>query len=171
LDKAKELLKKAGKPDGFTFTLKIATSPADQQLGQMIQSMLKPVGITVNLEKVDFGTLLDHAKKGNHDAVLINWSGRLDPDLNIYDFAVTGGSNNYSQYSNPEVDKILNAGRSEGSQAKRKAIYDDLMKILNVDINYVYLNHSNNVFGISKGVQGFNYIPDGMIRTVAISKN
>jgi peptide/nickel transport system substrate-binding protein len=171
LDKAKELLKKAGKPDGFTFTLKIATSPAAQQEGQMIQSMLKPAGITVNLEKVDFGTLLDHAKKGNHDAVLINWSGRLDPDLNIYDFAVTGGSNNYAQYSNPEVDKLLNAGRSEGSEAKRKAIYDDLMKLLNVDINYVYINHSNNVYGISKGVQGFTYIPDGMVRTAAISKN
>lgn len=170
LETAKELLKKVGKSDGFSFTLKIGTSPTNQQLGEMIQSMLKPAGITVNLEKVEFGTMLDQAKKGNHESVQVGWSGRPDPDLNIYDFAVTGGSNNYSQYSSPEVDKLLKAGRVEADETKRKTIYNDLMKVLNDDIEYVYLYHSNNIFGISKSVQGFNYIPDGLIRTVNIGK-
>jgi peptide/nickel transport system substrate-binding protein len=171
LDKAKELLKKAGKPDGFAFTLKISPGPDTQQIGQMIQSMLKPAGVTVTLEQVDFGTLIDQAIKGNHESVFINWSGRLDPDLNIYDFAVTGGSGNRSQFSNPEVDKLLNAARTEGDQAKRKAFYDNVMKIVHDDIYYVFMYHTNNVFGISKGAQGFNYVPDGIIRTAEISKN
>jgi peptide/nickel transport system substrate-binding protein len=114
--------------------------------------------------------LLDQAIKGNHESVFINWSGRLDPDLNIYDFAVTGGSSNRSQYSNPEVDKLLNAARAEGDQAKRKAIYDNVMNIVHDDIYYIFMYHTNNVFGISKGAQGFNYIPDGIIRTATISK-
>ncbi|SDN94858.1 peptide/nickel transport system substrate-binding protein [Paenibacillus sp. yr247] len=170
LAKAKELLKKAGKPDGFSFSLKIGTTPTNQQVGEMVQNMLKPAGITVTLDKVEFGTMLDQAKKGNHESTQLGWSGRPDPDQNIYDFAFTGASNNYSQYSNPEVDKLLKEGRGEGTEAKRKAIYDDLMKKLNDDDEYVYLWHSNNVFGISKGVQGFTYIPDGLIRTATISK-
>ncbi|TVY05673.1 ABC transporter substrate-binding protein [Paenibacillus cremeus] len=170
VEKAKELLKKAGKPDGFSFTLKIGTTPTNQQVGEMVQSMLKPAGITVNLEKVEFGTLLEQAKSGNHESAQLGWSGRPDPDQNIFDFAFTGASNNYSQYSNPEVDKLLKAGRAEGDEAKRKTIYNDLMKVLNDDDEYVYLWHSNNVFGISKGVQGFAYIPDGLVRTATISK-
>ncbi|ASS74141.1 peptide ABC transporter substrate-binding protein [Tumebacillus algifaecis] len=170
VDKAKELLKKAGKESGFTFTLKIGTSPTNQQVGQMIQNMMKPAGITVNLEKVEFGTMLEQAKTANYEAVAIGWSGRPDPDLNIYDFAVTGSSNNYPRYSNKEVDRILGEARVEGDQAKRKAKYDEAMRILNDEVPYIYFYHDHNVFGLSNSVEGFTYVPDGLIRTVKLSK-
>ncbi|MBL0385272.1 ABC transporter substrate-binding protein [Tumebacillus sp. ITR2] len=170
VDQAKELLKKAGKPDGFTFTLKIGTSPTNQQLGQMIQNMLKPAGITVNLEKVEFGTLLDQSKNGNFEAVQLGWSGRPDPDQNLYDWDVSNGAQNYSRYSNSQVDSLLNDARLEGDSTKRKDLYEKAMKILNDENPYVYLYHSNNVFGLSKSVQGFTYVPDGLIRTVNLSK-
>lgn len=170
VDKAKELLKKAGKPDGFDFTLKIGTSPTNQQLGQMIQNMLKPAGINVTLEKVEFGTLLEQSKNGNYEAVQLGWSGRPDPDQNIYDWDVTGGAQNYSRYSNKEVDTLLQGARVEGDTAKRKDLYEKAMKILNDEDPYVYLYHSNNVFGVSKSVKGFTYVPDGLIRTVNLSK-
>jgi peptide/nickel transport system substrate-binding protein len=170
VEKAKELLKQAGVPDGFSFTLKIGTSPTNQQIGQMIQNMLKPAGITVNLEKVEFGALIEQTKSGNYEASAIGWSGRTDPDLNIYDFTVTGGSGNYSGYSNPTVDKLLNDARGESDESKRKALYDEAMKTLNDEVPYVYLYHDHNVFGISKSVQGFEYVPDGLIRTAKLSK-
>ncbi|WP_039944227.1 ABC transporter substrate-binding protein [Thermicanus aegyptius] len=170
LQKARDLLKKAGKPNGFSFTLKIGTSPLNQQVGQMIQTMLKPAGIQVNLEKVEFGTLLDQTQKGNYEAAAIGWSGRPDPDQNIYDFYVTGGPQNYSFYSNAEVDRLLDEARAELDEAKRKTIYDQAMKIINEEVPYIYLYHDHNVFGISKSVDGFQYVPDGLIRTVGISK-
>ncbi|MGZ4031852.1 MAG: ABC transporter substrate-binding protein [Tumebacillaceae bacterium] len=170
LAKAKELLKQGGKPNGFDFTFTIGTTPTNAQLGQMIQSMLKPAGINVTLEKLEFGTLIDKSSKGEFQATQLGWSGRPDPDQNIYDFAVTGGSNNYSKYSNPQVDKLLADARAEGDEAKRHALYDQAMKILQDDTDYVYLYHQNNVFGISKSLQGFNYVPDGLLRTVTLSK-
>ena len=168
--KAKELLAKAGKANGFSFTLKIGTSPTNQQLGQMLQQMLKPAGIEVNLEKVEFGALLEQTKTGNYEAAQLGWSGRPDPDLNIYDFNVTGAPQNYSAYSNPAIDKVLAEARGENDQNKRKALYDEAMKILNDEVPYIYFYHDNNVFGLSKGVQGFKYVPDGLIRTVGLSK-
>lgn len=170
VDKAKEILKKAGKPDGFEFTLKIGTSPTNQQLGQMIQNMLKPAGITVNLEKVEFGTMLEQSKNGNFEAVQLGWSGRPDPDQNIYDWDVTNGAQNYSRYSNKEIDNLLQDARVEGDTSKRKALYEKAMQILNDEEPYVYLYHSNNVFGLSKSVKGFTYVPDGLIRTANLSK-
>jgi peptide/nickel transport system substrate-binding protein len=169
--KAKELLNKAGKANGFSFTLKMGTTPTNQQIGQMIQNMLKPAGIDVKLEKVEFGTLLEQSKKGNMEATLLGWSGRPDPDQNIYDFLVTGGSQNDSRFSNPEVDKLLNAARAEMDEGKRKAIYDEVMKIVHEEVPYIYLYHEHNVFGISKSVQGFEYVPDGLIRTAELSKS
>jgi peptide/nickel transport system substrate-binding protein len=168
--KAKELLNKAGVPNGFSFTLQYIQNQTFQQVVQMIQGMLKPAGINVTLEALDATANQDHLVKTNFEAILATWSGRPDPDQNAYDYNITSGFLNYSKYSNPEVDKLLNASRIEDDLAKRKVIYDSMMKTINTDIPYVFLYHPNYVFGLSKAVQGYKYVPDGMIRTVNLSK-
>ncbi len=168
--KAKELLAKAGKPDGFSFTLIISTSPANQQLGQLVQGMLKPAGIEVKLEKLEFGQILEKGKNHGFEAMQLGWSGRPDPDQNIYQFSVSKEYNNYPAYSNPKVDDLLNKARTETDTAKRKALYDEIMKILNDEVPYVYLYHESNLLGFSTAVKGFTYVPDGLIRTANLWK-
>lgn len=170
LQKAKELLAKAGKPDGFAFTMIIQTSPFSQQLGQMVQNMLKPAGIDVKLQQLEFGQLLEQAQNHNFQALQNGWSGRPDPDQNIYRFISTGQLNNYSAYSNKKVDELLTAARTETENAKRKTLYDEAMKILLDEVPYVYLYHEANLLGFSTAVKGFTYVPDGLIRTVNLSK-
>lgn len=170
LEKAKQLLAKAGKANGFAFTLKMDSDPVFQQIGQMVQNMLKPAGIEVTLEKMEFGALLEQSKNGNFDAAFIGWSGRMDPDQNVYDWFVTGGSLNYMKYSNKEVDSLLNAARAEIDQAKRKVLYDKVTAIVLREVSYLAFYHEHNVYGIDKTVKGFTYIPDGMIRTINLSK-
>jgi peptide/nickel transport system substrate-binding protein len=171
LVKAKELLKMAGVQDGFSFKLIYIQNPTLQQVVQMIQAMLKQAGINVTLEALDATAHQDQLVKMNFEAALQTWSGRTDPDQNAYDRFITGGFLNYSKYSNPEADKFLNESRMEDDQAKRKMSYDNLMKTLNTDVPYVFLFHSNYVFGVSKAVQGYKYVSDGIIRTVNLSKN
>jgi peptide/nickel transport system substrate-binding protein len=50
--------------------------------------MLKPYNIHVELEKVEFGALLNNEVSGNFQALALGWSGRPDPDQNFYDFVV-----------------------------------------------------------------------------------
>ncbi|MGQ7887194.1 ABC transporter substrate-binding protein [Paenibacillus sp. WC2504] len=166
----KDLLAKGGKPDGFSFKFQIGTSPSQEQFGAVVQNMLKPYNITVELEKIEFGQLLENGDKGNFQALQIGWSGRPDPDQSFYDFVVTKGPQNYSHSSIPEIDKLATEGRQELDDAKRKAIYDKAMTILHDEANYVYLYHINNVFGLSKKISGFNYVPDGVFRTATIDK-
>jgi len=153
-----------------SFTLKVGTSAIQAQFAQLVQNFLKPAGIDMKIEKVEFGTLLDQLMKGNYQAAALGWSGRPDPDQNIYDFFVTGGAQNDAGFSNPKVDELLKTARKEGDPAKRKAAYDEVMQILHDEEPYIFLYHQNNLFGMSAKISGFTYVPDGIIRTIGLDK-
>lgn len=169
VEKAKALLAQAG-VSNVSFTLLTGTSAANAQMAQLVQNFLQPAGIDMKIEKVEFGTMLEQMENGNFQAGQLGWSGRPDPDQNIYNFFITGGSNNDANYSNPKVDELLKQARQETDEAKRKALYDQVMQILHEDVPYVYIYHSNNVFGLNANVTGFTYIPDGIIRTANLNK-
>jgi peptide/nickel transport system substrate-binding protein len=121
---------------------------------------------------LEFGTLLEDSSSGNFQALALGWSGRIDPDLNIYDFVTTDGDFNDSGYSNPEVDKLLGEARTIDDEAQRKKLYDQAMEILHEDVPYVYLYHSNTTtdFAMQKNVKGFTAYPDGILRLAEVSK-
>ncbi|NLK00718.1 MAG: peptide ABC transporter substrate-binding protein [Clostridia bacterium] len=171
VEKAKEILAEGGLEDGFTFTYKTAATPEQQQIAEMLQSMFKEAGITMNIEQIEFGTLLDQTIKGEFEAAALGWSGRPDPDQNIFDDVFTDGSMNYSRFSHPEIDELVTAARKELDQDKRKALYDDAMEILVDELPYIFTYHENNVICHSKNVHGFTYISDGLIRTAEIWKD
>lgn len=170
VEQAKKLLAEAGHGAGISLTLKISPSPVNQQIAQVLQNMLGDAGIKVTIEQEEFGQLLDKLAKKNYDLAQVGWSGRPDPDGNIYAFMITGGGNNYAGYSNPQVDKLLNDARNPSDMAKRKQIYSDIMKILDDEMPYVYLWHPQDVKGLGPTVQGYVPVPDGMIRTANLTK-
>jgi peptide/nickel transport system substrate-binding protein len=169
VEKAKQLLAQAGVPNP-SFTLKVGTSAIQAQFAQLVQNFLKPAGIDMQIEKVEFGTLLDQMDKGNYQAAALGWSGRPDPDQNIYDFFVTDGAQNDSAFSDPQVDQLLKAARQESDPAKRKASYDQVMQTLHDQVPFVFLYHANVVLGMSSKLTGYTFVPDGIIRTVAFDK-
>lgn len=166
----KDLLAKGGKPDGFSFKLQIGTSPVNEQTGVIIQDMLMKHNINVELEKVEYGAMIENGTNGNFEALQLGWSGRIDPDGNIYDFVVTGTANNNARISEPELDDLLNQARSENDLEKRKALYDHAMEIVHDNSGYVYLYHNYDKIGVSNKVTGYTYISDGLIRTATIDK-
>ncbi|MFZ5815520.1 MAG: ABC transporter substrate-binding protein [Bacillota bacterium] len=169
VEKARRLLAESG-VGSVTVGLKISPSPVNQQIAQVIQQMLGEAGIKVNIEQEEFGQVLDKLAKKNYDMAQVGWSGRPDPDGNIYAFVVTGMGNNYSGYSNPQVDKLLNDARKPNSMAERKPLYAETMKILREELPYIYLWFPLNVKGLGPTVQGFEPVPDGMIRTQNLTK-
>jgi len=170
LEKAKKLLAEAGKADGVSVTLKVSPSPINQQIAQVVQQMLADANIKVTIEQEEFGQLLDKLSKKDYDMAQVGWSGRPDPDGNIYGFVVTGMGNNYAGYSNPKIDQLLNDARKPTSMADRKPLYAEAMKILHEDVPYVYLWFPLNVKGLGPTVKGFMQVPDGMIRTQNLTK-
>lgn len=157
-------LKEAGDPNGFSFTLQTANNPVSTEIAQIVQSMLQPYHIQMNIQQLEFGTLL--ANNTNHDfqASALGWSGRIDPDNNAYQFWHTGGAQNGSNFSDPTADKLLDEARETLSMAQRKVDYDKFVQELHREAPYIFLYFPNNTYAYSKQLHGFQSYPDGVFR-------
>ncbi|WP_430790364.1 ABC transporter substrate-binding protein [Virgibacillus flavescens] len=167
IEKAKSLIEESGQTD-ISFTLKITPKPEEKQVGQMLQSMLSQIGVKVEIEMVEFGALLEQMRNHDYDALRIGWSGRTDPDGNAYTWFSSEGSLNEMSYSNPKVDELLTEARTTSDREERKALYNEVSHILWEDVPYIFIFHEKDYKSMKKFVEGFNHVPDGMIRTEPI---
>ena len=161
---AQKLVKASGIPTPITVHLMLGTDPVAARLGQVIQSMEQKVGFNVVLDPTEFVTSLNKADAGTFDAFAIGWSGRVDPDGNIFGFVATPGTLNDAGYSSTKLDYILNGARKSVTQKSRIALYAAAMKIIHRDRPLIYLYHPVNYYGVSKKVQGVQVFSDGLIR-------
>jgi hypothetical protein len=123
--RAKALLQEAGMPNP-TINLMTPTTSDAQKIAQVVQAMVKEAGFDVKIQSTEFATSLDLADKGQYDAYVLAWSGRADPDGNIFSFDACKQPLNYAGYCKPEVDEILNRSRSARDAAERRKAYEQL---------------------------------------------
>jgi peptide/nickel transport system substrate-binding protein len=162
--KAKALLKQAGVSLPVKVELMTPNQPDIMQQAEVIQSMTAEAGFEVHIQAIEFASSLAASVRGEYEAYLIGWSGRVDIDGNTYQFLHTGQGNNVGHYSNPTVDKLLDEGRGTTDIAKRRAAYSQLWPELRRDLPLTYLYNTRNIVAMSAKLNGFRPVPDGMIR-------
>ncbi len=161
--KAKEYLKAGSKPDGFTCEMKIRSGdPETSQLAQLVKDQVAKAGITMNLIQIDYPTLVADQQAGKYQANLTGWSGRIDPDGNVYNQLHTGTPNNL--YSNPQVDDLLDRARSASDQAQRKEMYQQVQKLVADDAPTVYYQFPLSFMLTRPTIQGMALYPDAIMR-------
>ncbi len=162
----KEKLRAAGHPSGFAFTLLTQPGQMRAAVAQAVQAMLAEAGIQVKIEVGDEGTVIDAISHARHEAAVIEWSGRPDPDFDIYPFVTESGlgSFNYSAYTNPRVQTLLDAARYLTDMSQRRRAYAEVTRILADDAPYVWLYFPKEYKLVSTRVRGFVHVPDGMMR-------
>ena len=161
--KAKQLLKEAGQPN-LTFTLLLPPERDRQEAALVLQAMWAEAGITANLQTMENVTMLQSGRKGDFEAYFTFWSGRPDPDGNVYSFTTCKGAQNDQHYCNQDVDALLTKARQVADQAERKKLYDQATEIMARDVPRLILWHRRVFTGFSTRVQGFTPYPDGIIR-------
>lgn len=140
LAKARALVKQLG---GLSFTMAIqAANPATLEYAEAEVSQWAQAGIQVSLTQQDQVTLINNATNGNFQAMLFRWQGGFDPDQNVYQFFHCGSSLNNVHMCDPQLDKLLDAGRAPLSQSARKAIYGQVAQRLAYDMPYDFLYYS-----------------------------
>src|SRR6266849_2483753 len=166
LGRAKAKLAEGGQAAGFTFTMTTNNIPINVQEAEVIQAQLREAGITMKIKLVDSATLISDGNNKNFEMISYQWSGRPDPDGNTYQFYKTtqGTSLNWSGISNPQIDALLDRSREASSQAERKKLFSDLTKILQEELPMVFIVHPIEPKAFSPKVQGYEPIPDGMMR-------
>ena len=161
--RARQLLKEAGQPN-LTFTLIVPPERDRQEAAQIIQGMLAEAGITMNLQTQENVTMLTNGRKGDFEAYFTFWSGRPDPDGNVFTQSTCKGAQNDSHYCNAEVDALLTKARQTPDPAARKKLYDQATEILVRDVPRLLLWHRRVFTAYSAKVTGFTPYPDGIIR-------
>jgi peptide/nickel transport system substrate-binding protein len=165
VDKAKQYLAAAGMPNGVSFELKIASgSPTTTQFAQLLKDQLAKAGITMTITQEERATLSNDQNTGNFQMLLFGWSGRIDPDGNLYNIFHTGGGLNYGKYSSPQVDSLLEKARATSDQAQRKDLYQQAQKLIVDDAAMAFYSFVPAYLITRPNVQGMQLYPDFMMR-------
>jgi peptide/nickel transport system substrate-binding protein len=148
---ARSELAQGGVPGGISLTLLI---PSDSSVeAQFIQAELQVAGIQVNLKQETLAARLSDLETHTFQAALYAWSGRPDPDGNMYSWFHSGGDFNYMQYANPHVDTLLDAARTSNDQTQRTQDYQKAEQLIAQDAPYVFINHGVNVEATTSNVK------------------
>ena len=167
--KAKALLREAGYTGPVPVALTVPNNPDIRQAAEVIQSMAAEAGFDVKLTVMEFASSLQAETRGDFEAYMLAWSGRVDADGNLYSFIRTGGALNNQKYSNPKVDELLDKARAVPDVGQRRAIYADMWKLMQQDLPILYLWTQRNIVGMSVKVNGFRPVSDGMIRLQGVT--
>ncbi|MBO1073683.1 ABC transporter substrate-binding protein [Roseomonas marmotae] len=164
LARAKALLQQAGVKLPVPVTITTSNSPDIQQAAEVIQAMAAEAGFDVKLRVMEFASSLQAGYAGDFQAYMIGWSGRADADGNMWQLLHSRGTFNYGRWSNPEADALLDQARLPTDPAERRALYARFWEIERQDLPLMYLWSSKNVVGLKRSIEGFEQIPDGLIR-------
>src|SRR5262245_8147485 len=164
IDKAKSLLAEAGASPNNLDMLVTTEYPETVTAAQIIADNLAPLGITVNIRTVDFATWLDEQNNGHFDMLMMGWLGNIDPDDFYYAQHHSNGSSNAQKFSNPEVDRLLDAGRVQTNRNARADDYAKAATIIADQVSYIYLYNPSVIQAWSTGLSGYQARRDGAVR-------
>ena len=166
-EKAKALLKAAGIKEGTEITLwampvQRPYNPNAKLMAEMLQADWAKIGIKANIVSYEWGEYMKRAKGGEHDAMLIGWSGdNGDPDNwlgTLYGCDAVDG-NNFSKWCFEDYDKLVKAAKATSDVAKRTELYKQAQHILKAQVPITPIAHSTVYQPMRKDVQDFKISP------------
>ncbi|MGO6848547.1 ABC transporter substrate-binding protein [Rhizobium ruizarguesonis] len=167
--KAKELLAKAGVPDGFSITMDVRNNQPVTGIAESMQQTLAQAGVKMEIIPGDGKQTLTKYRARTHDMYIGQWgSDYFDPNSNADTF--TGNPDNSdagtvktlawrNTWEAPELDKQAKAALLERDAAKRAAIYQDIQKKYLANSPFVFIFQQTEVAGYRKSVKDFKLGP------------
>jgi peptide/nickel transport system substrate-binding protein len=158
IEKAKALLAEAGLPDGFKCEIWTNDRQARIDTATIMQSQLKAIGIDIQLKVMESGAYWTELEKGTHDMYLVGYySATADfaPAMYSTFHSSQNGINTYTNYKNPELDKLLEDANRTPDGKQRETIFKDIQRILAEGKTMLFMQVGENVLGVNKNVKGF----------------
>ena len=163
LEEAKQLLADAGYPDGEGFpTITYSANDAGYHIpvAEYLQQAWGELGITMNIDKVDWASFLPLRRAGDYDISRNGWVMDYNDASNMLELFTTGNGNNDGKYSNPEFDAAIEASKV----ADKTVHYEQLHKaedILMEDMGCIPVAYYNDFWLQSPSLQGTWHSPYG----------
>lgn len=164
LEKAKALLEEAGYPDGFTFTMKVPSNYQQHiDTAQVIAEQLKQIGVTANIELIEWETWLSDVYQGrDFEATVVGVdASTLTAGAMLSRFR-SDAHNNFTNYSNADYDAAYaNALSAEAVMDDEAATeyYKECETILAETAANVYIQDMCELVAIRDGYAGYEFYP------------
>ncbi len=176
-ERARRLLAEAGwtpgkdgilEKDGLPFEFTILVNQGNNErikVAVILQQMFRAVGVKVSIRTVEWAAFLkEFVNTRKFDALILAWNILDDPD--IYDVwhssAIAGNGLNFVSFSNEEVDRLLEKGRTSADREVRKAVYDRFQEILHEEQPYLFLYVPYSLPMVQARFQGIQPAPAGI---------
>jgi peptide/nickel transport system substrate-binding protein len=156
-------------------TYKTSQNEVRIRVATVIQEQLRGIGISVEIQSLEWGTFFSDVKGGNFQLYGLTWVGISDPDifhLAFHSRSVPPDGANRGGYANAEVDRLTEAARREPSREKRRAMYRQVQRILARELPVFPLWAGRNILVRDGRITGFVLTPDesyASVRAVRIA--
>jgi peptide/nickel transport system substrate-binding protein len=173
LAKAKELLGKAGLPSGFTTTLSYNSAiPEEEQLAILMRTNLAKIGVRVNLQKLPPAVFTQKLQAKEFPFVIYPDQPICpNPGYALFLYYVTGSFVNYTNYSNPRVDALVDQGLATLAPAKQRRIWHQTQRLILNDAPWIWVAEPGFHLGARANVRGATWYPINLIQFRDFSKS
>ncbi len=165
-EKAKEMLADAGYPNGEglpTIKLEYNTGSGHEDILALVKSDLEAIGVNSELEGTEWAQYLDKLEAGTYQVGRLGWIADYPiMDNFLYPLFLTGSADNYSFYSNPEVDKLLEDARKTTDADERVSMYQEAEKMIGADAPIIPIVFYRHTRVASDRVHDGIYSPNGL---------
>jgi peptide/nickel transport system substrate-binding protein len=146
IEKARSLIRESGEKD-LSATLWISTAP-EPELGQVLQQQWRAAGFDITLRQASYDALSELSYKGKCDAWISTYYAIYPTAIDlISQYWETKGSANYTNYSNPEVDRLTKKARATTDTDARNALLAQVEAVVGEDATGVFIENVNWIMG------------------------
>ena len=161
LDKAKALLKEAGYPDGFTFTITVPSNYSQHiDTAQVLAEQLEKIGVKANIQQVEWNNWLsDVYTNRNYEATVIGVDASTLNAPALLGRFVSTADNNFTNYNNADYDAAYAKAEAETDDDKKTADFKECETILSTDAANVYIQDLPEFVALNKKYTGYVFYP------------
>ncbi len=154
-DRARELAEQYAAETGqpLEFTLTVPNTQEIIQTAQLLQEQGEAVGVTINVETVEQAAMISRAIAGDYEAVAFRNHPGGDPDSQ-YVWWYGGAPTNFGKFNDPEINALLDEGRSTTDEARRKEVYEEINREFAKEFYNLWLNWTEWTIATAPDVNG-----------------
>ncbi|MDZ4260944.1 MAG: peptide-binding protein [Pseudomonadota bacterium] len=168
LDKAKQLLKQAGYADRnndgvlddaqgkpFEFELVFFQDSEDtKRIVLFLKDLYARAGIILIPKPTEWSVMIDLLNKRDFDAITLGWTSGVETDIYqiFHSKQIEGGGDNFVNYKNSELDRLIDQARGTVDETKRMPLWQQAERIMYEDQPYTFLMRRKSLVFIDKRI-------------------